>query len=116
MKKFLLVTCFLGATNLFADSSNIFCYNAVFQKDTAYIKLEAVPVLKAFCECENYAALEPTCAIIDFKADGSAWVQESEVENFLKDCLIVLEKATIRKENKEKVNNSSSQANIIWRH
>ena len=84
MNKFLLVMCFLGASNLFAESCDSFCSSIVFQKDSAYIKTDAIPVLKTLCD--KYSALEPFCSFIDFRADNTAWVQELAVEAFYKYC------------------------------
>ena len=84
MKKVLLVMCFLGAANLFAESCNSFCSSIVFQKNSAFIKTDAVPVVKTICD--KYGILEPICELIEFRDDGSAWLQESSVEDFYTYC------------------------------
>ena len=84
MKKVLLVMCFLGATNLFADNYTNFCSSVVFQKNSAYVKADAVPVLQLLCH--KYRVLEPDCALVDFRSDGSAWIVEAHVEDFHKYC------------------------------
>lgn len=84
MKKFLLVMCFLGTANLFAETCNGFCSSVVFQNDSAYIKTDVIPVLKLMCD--KYGVLEVACDSIDFRADGSAWILDSEVEKVYKYC------------------------------
>ncbi len=84
MKKFLLVMCFFGAANLFAGTCNGFCKSVVFQNDSAYIKTDVVPVLQDMCD--RYGLLEVVCDAVDFRADGSAWIVDSELENIKEYC------------------------------
>jgi len=110
MKKVLLVMCFLGATNLFADTCNGFCSSVVFENESAYIKPDVVPVMKALCD--KYAVFEPVCSVIDFRPDGSAWVQESAVETFRQYCT-----AATKEEDESFWNRLlKGAATINWRH
>jgi len=89
MKKVLLVMCFLGAANLFAESN--LCPNIVFQKDSgqkvtaAYIKADVVPALETFCESQDATVLL-ICNIIDFESNGSAWIASSALESVYTYC------------------------------
>ena len=120
MKKVLLVMCFLGAANLFADGCANFCSSVVFQKNSAYIRPDAVPVLKALCQ---YAVFEQDCNSIEFKDNGTAWVQESKLEDFRTHCETVLKEANIQEDNEVSFDEASfwdqffqAAASVKWRH
>ena len=118
MRKVLLAMCFLGAANLFADSGDCFCSSIVFKDNSAYVKPDAIPVLKTLCD--KYGILEAACDLIDFREDGSAWVQKSAVEAFYKYCTVGL---TVTKPDTKKTSWmddntywTDNARNIVWRH